>query len=718
MPEGQILEFSGLTKRFGAVTAVENFTARVEPGVVTGFLGPNGAGKTTTLRMLLGLVRATEGKATIGGVPYAELRDPLRSVGAALEASSFHPGRTAYNHLKVYARAANLPLSRVDESLATVGLTEVAGRKVGGFSLGMRQRLGLAYALLGDPGVLVLDEPSNGLDPEGIKWMRGLLRTLASQGRTVLVSSHLLTEVQQTVDNLVIISQGRLVYQGSLAELAFADDALVVVDSPERAALADAFTAANLDFDVLRSGLNVRGHEPVELGRIALAAGIPLSGLQRKGGGLEEIFLELVSGVRTHASADGIIAPADDTAAETDLDAAALGAESEVDDADAATVVDEIVIVEAGAGGVVAGAVVAEVVDTEDLEPLAEGSLGVDDDEDEVEAEIETQAEAAALDDDDADEAAAHLDAEAAVAASLAAEFATESGVTPGAAASAGAADEASAMAWAVRSDGETEAIETGSISIISEVPGAGDEPGDEDEGETAWAVHADGETESVRTASIPIVVAAPVEDEPGSEPESKPESEPASEPADEPELVAETEIEPEVEPNVEPAPEQPAAASFDDLLFGRNAADAEPSNQAPAHAHLGDEVADDMHDTDTVTATETSTDDAADEPEAPDDVAADVEPEQQDVEDFEDEHVVERDHPHAPTQKTESDLDADRFFAAFSDDEAVDDESSEESSDNEPEADDSSSSTASDTDTDTDTDQHPRTHEEGGESR
>ena len=678
MPEGQILEFSGLTKRFGAVTAVENFTARVEPGVVTGFLGPNGAGKTTTLRMLLGLVRATEGKATIGGVPYAELRDPLRSVGAALEASSFHPGRTAYNHLKVYARAANLPLSRVDESLATVGLTEVAGRKVGGFSLGMRQRLGLAYALLGDPGVLVLDEPSNGLDPEGIKWMRGLLRTLASQGRTVLVSSHLLTEVQQTVDNLVIISQGRLVYQGSLAELAFADDALVVVDSPERAALADAFTAANLDFDVLRSGLNVRGHEPVELGRIALAAGIPLSGLQRKGGGLEEIFLELVSGVRTHASADGIIAPADDTAAETELDAAALGAESEVDDADAATVVDEIAIVEAGAGGVVAGAVVAEVVDTEDLEPLAEGSLGVDDDEDEVEAEIETQAEAAALDDDDADEAAAHLDAEAAVAASLAAEFATESGVTPGAAASAGAADEASTMAWAVRSDGETEAIETGSISIISEVPGAGDEPGDEDEGETAWAVHADGETESVRTASIPIVVAASVEEEPGSEPES----------------------------------EQPAATSFDDLLFGRNAADAEPSNQAPAHAHLGDEVADDMHDTDTVTATETSTDDAADEPEAPDDVAADVEPEQQDVEDFEDEHVVERDHPHAPTQKTESDLDADRFFAAFSDDEAVDGESSEESSDDESEADDSS--TASDTDTD----EHPRTHEEGGESR
>lgn len=303
MPEGQILEFSGLTKRFGAVTAVESFSARVEPGMVTGFLGPNGAGKTTTLRILLGLVSATEGTATIGGVPYASLRHPLRSVGAALEASSFHPARTAHNHLKIYAQAAGLPLSRVDESLAVVGLESVADRKVGGFSLGMRQRLGLAYALLGDPGVLVLDEPVNGLDPEGIKWMRGLLRTLAAQGRTVLLSSHLLSEVQQSVDNLVIISRGRLVYQGGLEELSATEQSLVVADSPDRAGLAAAFAAAELDFDVLRSGLVVRGQEPADLGQIALGAGVPLSSLARKGGGIEEIFLDLVSGVRTHPSA-------------------------------------------------------------------------------------------------------------------------------------------------------------------------------------------------------------------------------------------------------------------------------------------------------------------------------------------------------------------------------------------------------------------------------
>ena len=230
MPEGQLLEFSAVTKRFGAVTAVDSFSARVEPGRVTGFLGPNGAGKTTTLRILLGLVRATDGTATIGGVPYAKLSHPLRTVGAVLEASSFHPGRTAANHLKVYAQAAGLPTSRVDEALGLVGLGDVGGRKVGGYSLGMRQRLGLAYALLGDPGVLVLDEPANGLDPEGIKWMRGLLRDLARQGRTVLVSSHLLAEVQQTVDSLLILSAGKLVFEGALDDLADPSEYATVAD--------------------------------------------------------------------------------------------------------------------------------------------------------------------------------------------------------------------------------------------------------------------------------------------------------------------------------------------------------------------------------------------------------------------------------------------------------------------------------------------------------
>ncbi|MBN9184234.1 MAG: ATP-binding cassette domain-containing protein, partial [Microbacterium sp.] len=257
MPDGQVLDFSGLTKQFGSVLAVDGLTARVEPGAVTAFLGPNGAGKTTTLRILLGLVRPGSGSATIGGVPYAKLRQPLQTVGAVLEASSFHPGRSAANHLTVYAQAAGLPSSRVDEVLGTVGLADVAGRKVGGFSLGMRQRLGLAYALLGDPGVLVLDEPANGLDPEGIKWLRGLLRELARQGRTVLVSSHLLAEVQQTVDQLLIIARGRLVFQGALHELTDPTEYLTIVDAEDRDALVAQLQAADLPFEVLRSGVSV-----------------------------------------------------------------------------------------------------------------------------------------------------------------------------------------------------------------------------------------------------------------------------------------------------------------------------------------------------------------------------------------------------------------------------------------------------------------------------
>ncbi|MEZ3161904.1 ATP-binding cassette domain-containing protein [Microbacterium sp. BWT-B31] len=303
MPEGLVLEFSGVTKRFGGVTAVSELSARVEPGHVTGFLGPNGAGKTTSLRVILGLVRATSGRATIGGVAYAKLKHPLQTVGAVLEASSFHPGRTGANHLRVYARAASLPDARVDEALGLVGLADAAGRKVGGYSLGMRQRLGLAYALLGDPGVLVLDEPTNGLDPEGIKWMRSLLRTLAREGRTILVSSHLLAEVQQTVDALLILANGRLVFQGGLEELADPSEYTTVVDAPDRAALAAALDTAGISHELLRSGITVRGHEPTQVGAVAATAGVALSLLQRRGPALEEVFLDLVNGARVHASA-------------------------------------------------------------------------------------------------------------------------------------------------------------------------------------------------------------------------------------------------------------------------------------------------------------------------------------------------------------------------------------------------------------------------------
>ncbi|MGW9585249.1 ATP-binding cassette domain-containing protein [Microbacterium sp. NPDC055455] len=303
MPDGQLLEFSDVTKRFGAVTAVSGLTAQVEPGRVTGFLGPNGAGKTTTLRILLGLVRATGGRATIGGRRYADLDRPLHAVGAVLEASSFHPGRTAAAHLTIYAQAAGIARGRVDEVLGLVGLSDAAGRKVGGYSLGMRQRLGLAYALLGDPGTLVLDEPANGLDPEGIRWMRGFLRQLAAEGRTVLVSSHLLAEVQQTVDALLIIARGRLVFQGSVDELADTAEHATVVDAPDREALTAALRSAGVPFEVLRSGLTVRGQDTVAIGAIAAASGIALSALHRRGPALEEVFLDLVNGARVHTGA-------------------------------------------------------------------------------------------------------------------------------------------------------------------------------------------------------------------------------------------------------------------------------------------------------------------------------------------------------------------------------------------------------------------------------
>jgi ABC-2 type transport system ATP-binding protein len=314
MPDGQLLEFSDVTKRFGAVTAVSGLTAQVEPGRVTGFLGPNGAGKTTTLRILLGLVRATGGRATIGGRRYADLDRPLHAVGAVLEASSFHPGRTAAAHLTIYAQAAGIARGRVDEVLGLVGLSDAAGRKVGGYSLGMRQRLGLAYALLGDPGVLVLDEPANGLDPEGIRWMRGFLRQLAAEGRTVLVSSHLLAEVQQTVDALLIIARGALVFQGSVDELADTAEHATVVDAPDREALTTALRSAGVPFEVLRSGLTVRGQDTVAIGAIAAASGVALSALHRRGPALEEVFLDLVNGARVHTGAPAAAVAAVDAA--------------------------------------------------------------------------------------------------------------------------------------------------------------------------------------------------------------------------------------------------------------------------------------------------------------------------------------------------------------------------------------------------------------------
>lgn len=289
---GTTIEIDSLSKSFGAVAAVSDLSFTVEPGMVTGFLGPNGAGKTTTLRMLLGLVRPSAGTATFGGTAYRDLPQPLATVGTALEAASFHPGRTARNHLAIYATAAGISRARVGTVLAQVGLTDFADRRVGGYSLGMRQRLGLAFALLGDPGVLVLDEPVNGLDPEGIRWIRTFLRELAAEGRTVLVSSHLLSEVQQSVDRLVIIAGGRLVYQGSLDQ--FESGLRVLVDSPRRGELQAALVVAGADVQVTDAGLTVGGLTAVEVGHVALDANIALSLLSSQQGGLEKAFLELV----------------------------------------------------------------------------------------------------------------------------------------------------------------------------------------------------------------------------------------------------------------------------------------------------------------------------------------------------------------------------------------------------------------------------------------
>jgi ABC-2 type transport system ATP-binding protein len=286
-----MIEVRGLSKRFGAVDAVHDLTFEVPPGRVTGFLGPNGAGKTTTLRTLLGLVRPTGGEALIDGVPYGRLAHPQRTVGAVLEASSAHPGRHARDHLRVLAGVCGVGDGRVDEVLDLVGLRAAAGRRVGGFSLGMRQRLGLAGALLGDPRVLVLDEPANGLDPEGVAWLRGLLRDLAAEGRTILVSSHVLSEVAQIADHVVIIAAGRLRYAGPLDGLG---TGVVSARTAQAQRLRDLLAGQGCEASVTNgTGVRVRGMSADQVGQVAAREGIPLSALSEEGTSLEAAFLEL-----------------------------------------------------------------------------------------------------------------------------------------------------------------------------------------------------------------------------------------------------------------------------------------------------------------------------------------------------------------------------------------------------------------------------------------
>lgn len=287
-----------LTKRFGSVRALEDVSFTVTPGRVTGFLGPNGAGKTTTLRILLGLDQADSGQALVGERPYRDYPSSALVVGASLEADSFHPGRSGRNHLRVYGAAMGADPERIDEVLSMVGLTGAAGRKVGGYSLGMRQRLGLATALLADPPVLVLDEPANGLDPEGIRWMRELLQYLAGQGRTVLISSHLLGEVQQIAQDIVIINRGQVVAAGDLREIEAGRSTSVLVNSVDNAALARALHAAQLSASRAGNQLAVTGATPEAVGAIALQAGVALTHLSQSQDDLEAMFLELTGGAR------------------------------------------------------------------------------------------------------------------------------------------------------------------------------------------------------------------------------------------------------------------------------------------------------------------------------------------------------------------------------------------------------------------------------------
>jgi ABC-2 type transport system ATP-binding protein len=296
-PLGATIDVAGLTKQFDAVRAVDDLTFSVGPGRVTGFLGPNGAGKTTTLRCLLGLVAPTSGTATIDGRRYHDLPHPMRVVGSALEATGFHPGRNAQNHLRVLARAGGIDERRVPEVLELVGLADSATRSVGGFSLGMRQRLQLAAALLGDPGVLMLDEPANGLDPEGIAWLRAFLRYLAGQGRTVLISSHMLSEVEQTVDDVVIIASGRLVRACALDELT-AGHSHVVVRTPAPQQLADALAthAPGARVTAEDGALHVVDADAATIGHIAFGAQVELHELSPATSDLEEVFLSLTGG--------------------------------------------------------------------------------------------------------------------------------------------------------------------------------------------------------------------------------------------------------------------------------------------------------------------------------------------------------------------------------------------------------------------------------------
>ncbi|UYO97412.1 ATP-binding cassette domain-containing protein [Microbacterium sp. M28] len=399
MPDGQVLEFDRVTKRFSDVTAVSDFSGRVEPGVVTGFLGPNGAGKTTTLRMLLGQIRPTSGTATIGGAQYSDLKHPARIIGAMPEDPGFRPRRSVERHLVIAAKANGIALSRVSEVISFVGLDGEAGTRIGALSLGMRQRLSAATALLGDPGALVLDEPANGLDPEGIRWMRMLIRGLADEGRTVLVSSHVLSEVEQVADEILVIAHGERKFAGSLASLADPTAGPVVVDAVDRNGLTDALRAAGFEFEVLRSGLTVRGSDARTIGTVAAQAGVALTTLQQRGPTLEDVFLDLVNDrpvqLRKPEAADATVA--------VPVVAALAG----VADTDAAPVADQELAVDDAEPDAEESPADADAAEADAVDGIAEDGGEAD-----PAATEDDSVEAASVDEDEDDDAEDEEDAE------------------------------------------------------------------------------------------------------------------------------------------------------------------------------------------------------------------------------------------------------------------------------------------------------------------
>ena len=301
-----MITVDGLTKRYGSTVAVDNLSFSVEPGVVTGFLGPNGSGKSTTMRCMIGLDRMQAGRALFDGKPYSSLRNPLHEVGALLDAGNAHSGRTARNHLRWMAASNGLPAKRVDEVLDIVGLQQVAKKRVGQFSLGMKQRLGIASVLLGDPRVVILDEPANGLDPEGIRWIREMLKHLASQGRAVLVSSHLLSEMALIADELVVIGKGRLIEQCTVDQfISRHARKWVVVRSPQLGTLVDVARAQGMQVATNETAAEFHGVASETIGELAAANGVVLHELSTQTGSLEDAFLEVTaSSVEYHGQSE------------------------------------------------------------------------------------------------------------------------------------------------------------------------------------------------------------------------------------------------------------------------------------------------------------------------------------------------------------------------------------------------------------------------------